>query len=450
MDSETKAAYDGPSSFEEQLTEVQSVSVDAPVPCERLIGCAGTGKTYTLLKRTQEDPSYGVLTSTTGISAVNLGAITVNSTLRYSTVDVLRDMYLSGRLARTIHSIAKKYNRLIVEEYSMADADALDLWYRGVQEANRYQDVDHPLGILLCGDLAQLPPVKGRWCFEANCWPRFAENTTRLTKVWRQDIGPFLDGLNALRAGHGPEAAEILTSAGIRWETVVDTEFKGTTILPKNDMVSRYNKFGLDRVKGATFFVPSRRWGKQLPEWGLNPRTKEWGIPPELELKVGAYVMVLSNASDFHYVNGDCGTVLSHEGGLVTVKLKRTDQEVVIGPIVRHADQADPIDGGSYAEPDFEGGYFPQPHFRRKVRRYVHGQVEYLPLRLAWATTIHKSQSLTLDSVQIDIRNHFVGEPAMMYVGLSRCRTLEGLRLVGMKEVFVKHCKIDERTLPWL
>src|SRR6266851_9193575 len=104
--------------FSAELSEVQSVSFDQPVPCERLIGCAGTGKTYQLLKRTQEDPSFGILTSTTGISAVNLGAITVHSTLRYSTTEVLKDVYLSGRLQRTLHAIAVKYRRLIVEEYS--------------------------------------------------------------------------------------------------------------------------------------------------------------------------------------------------------------------------------------------------------------------------------------------------------------------------------------------
>jgi len=435
--------------FDEQLSEVQSVAIDAPAPCERLIGCAGTGKTFTLLKRTQEDPSYGVLTSTTGISAVNLGAITINSTLRYSTVDMLRDVFLSGRLARTLHSIAKKFRRLIVEEYSMADTQALDLWYRGIQEANRYMDIEAPLGILLCGDLAQLPPVKGEWCFNARCWKSFADNTQRLTKVYRQDTGAFLDALNFLRAGDGSTAAETLTSAGLHWESVVDTEFSGTTILPKNDMVNRYNQFGLDRVKGPTFFIPSRRWGKQLSEWGQNIRTKEWGIPPQIELKIGAYVMILSNSSDFSHVNGDCGFITSHDGKLVTVKLVRTGNEVIIGPVTRHADQADQpaesIDAGEHL-----GEYFPQPHYIRKNKRYVLGQVEYLPLRLAYASTVHKTQSLTLDRVQVDIRNHFMSQPAMMYTALSRCRTLGGLRIVGMKEVFVKHCSMDTRILPWL
>src|SRR5882762_4747661 len=105
--------------FDEPLSEVQIASEDRLFYCERLIGCAGTGKTFQLLRRTQDDPTYGLLSSTTGISAVNLGAITIHSTLRYSDTRVLKDIFLSGRLQRTLHGIAVKYRRLIIEEYSM-------------------------------------------------------------------------------------------------------------------------------------------------------------------------------------------------------------------------------------------------------------------------------------------------------------------------------------------
>jgi ATP-dependent DNA helicase PIF1 len=429
---------------------------DREVPCERLIGCAGTGKTYTLLARTNADGEYGLLTSTTGISAVNLGAITVHSTLKYSDTLSLRDAYLSGRLARTLHEIGLRYRRLIIEEYSMLHADQLDLIYRGVEEANRYADMREPLGILLCGDLAQLPPVKGAWCFDAACWHHFAEHTTRLEKVWRQDGGLFLDSLNLLRSGDGVRAADLLSSAGARWNTQLDNEFDGTTILPKNDMVNRYNSLALSRVRGRAFSVTSRRWGMQRREWGENARSHEWGIPPRLELKVGALVMVLANASDFSVVNGDLGHVTEPDvlGDGIIVKLVRTGQDTLIRPIIRAVEESDRPDGWPTDAPrveDEEGAVWcAQPHFRRRARRYVTGQVEYYPLRLAYATTVHKSQSLTLDKVQVDFRDRFFSMPSMMYVALSRCRTLEGLRLVGNRERFAAQCKIDERTLPWL
>ena len=83
-------------------------------------------------------------------------------------------------------------------------------------------------------------------------------------------------------------------------------------------------------------------------------------------------------------------------------------------------------------------------------KRFVLGQVEYLPLQLAYASTVHRSQGLSLDRVQFDFRNDFAKQPAMMYVSMSRCRSLAGLRLVGQPERFVRQVNIDERVRPWL
>jgi hypothetical protein len=426
---------------------------DRPVPCARLIGVAGSGKSYQLIKRTSEDDTYGLLSSTTGVSAVNLGAITVHSTLKFSDTLSLRDAYLCGRLARTLHDIGQRYRNLIIEEYSMLHGDQLDLIYRGVQEANRYHDMQsRPLGILLVGDLAQLPPVKGPWVFTADCWDQFANNTERLDKVWRQDGGPFLDALNYLREGKGDLAASLLTDAGARWHTQLDNEFDGTTILPKNDMVNRYNALALSRVSGRAFTITSRRWGIQRREWGENPRTHEWGIPPRLELKIGALVMVLANSPDFSVVNGDTGHVEDADStnGQVTVKLLRTGALTPIAKIVRAVEESDRPQGWPDSAPRIDDGWHSALHRRQKSGRYVTGQVEYLPLRLAYSSTVHKSQSLTLDRVQVDIRDRFFSQPAMEYVALSRVRTLEGLRVVGSPERFAAQCQIDERTTPWI
>jgi ATP-dependent DNA helicase PIF1 len=436
---------------------IEAPAEDRLVPCARLIGCAGTGKTYQLIARTAADSTYGLLTSTTGVSAVNLGAITTHSTLKFSDTLSLRDAFLTGRLARTLHDIGLRYRRLIIEEYSMLHADQLDLIHRGVQEANRYADMaDRSLGILLVGDLAQLPPVKGPWVFTADCWESFAGNTERLDKVWRQDGGPFLDALNHLRSGRGFDAAHLLTMAGARWNTQLDNEFDGTTILPKNDMVNRYNALALSRIQGRAFTVSSRRWGQQRREWGENARTHEWGIPPRLDLKIGALVMVLANAPDFSVVNGDTGHIEDWDpiNGQVTVKLLRTGSLTPIAKIVRGVEETDKPNGWPDAAlriDDSEGAvWHAVPHRRRKSGRYVTGQIEYLPLRLAYASTVHKSQSLTLDRIQVDIRDRFFGQPAMEYVAMSRCRTLEGIRIVGSPERFAAQCAIDERVVPWL
>jgi ATP-dependent DNA helicase PIF1 len=437
-------------------TLIEAPAEDQPVPCARLIGCAGTGKTYQLIQRTTEDPAWGLLTSTTGVSAVNLGAITVHSTLKWSDTLSLRDAFLTGRLSRTLRDIGSRYRWLVIEEYSMLHGDQLDLIHRGVEEANRHPELrDRQLGILLVGDLAQLPPVKGPWCFTADCWQHFADNTERLTKVWRQDGGPFLDALNLLRAGDGRGAAVFLSDAGACWHTQLDNEFDGTTILPKNDMVNRYNSLALARVKGSAFTITSLRWGQQRREWGENPRTREWGIPPRLELKIGALVMVLVNAPDFSVINGDGGHVLGWDevSGQVTVKITRTGEERAFAAIVRGVEEADQPNGAAdwpRVSDDGLAEWLPRPHYRRRTKRWVTGQIQYTPLRLAWATTVHKSQSLTLDKIQVDVRDRFFGLPAMEYVALSRVRTLEGLRIVGSAERFAAQCSIDKEVLPWL
>jgi ATP-dependent DNA helicase PIF1 len=383
--------------------------------------------------------------------------VTLNSTLGFFDTFSMRDAFLTGRLARTLHDIAKQYRHLVVDEVSMLDGDQLDILYRGVQEANRYADVSRPLGILLVGDFAQLPPVRAKWAFEAGCWPKFASHVTRLERVWRQDTGLFLDALNATREGRGHDAASILTRAGATWHTQVHSEFDGTTILPKNVMVNRYNDLALDRLPGQEFHVTSRRWGAQRSEWGENSRTHEWGIQPRLRLRIGAYVTIKSNAPDFSVVNGDCGYIVAYipEPEHLIVKLVRTGQEVDIFRLVRSVDLPEKPDGwtGDTIPKDDDDGcgvYLSRPHWRSRVRRFVTGQIEYFPVMAAYASTVHRSQSLTLDRVQVDLRDHFFGNPAMAYVALSRCRSLEGLRLVCSPERFAKQVTMDSRVRRWL
>lgn len=431
-----------------------------PVPVAYLCGRAGVGKTYSLQQRALASGDV-LLSATTGIAAVNLGTVTVNALLRYFDLDSLRDAYLTGRLARALHDVAVDYRWLAIDEVSMMSADALDMIYRGVEEANQRVDVRaRPLGLLLSGDFAQLPPIRERWAFDADCWPRFAAATTRLTKVWRQADGAFLDALNAAREGRGADAADLLTAAGARWETSIEPEFDGTTIIPKNKPVNRFNQMALDRVLGPRFTVRSRRWGKQRREWEFHTRTGEWGIEPASDFKLGAYVMLRSNDFTEGYSNGDCGYVRAYDGATQTfgVELVRNGQTVSVSPLVRHVESKHEPEDWPAAAPRSEGEYLPEPHVRYRrggddrLRRegWVTGQIEYSPIILASASTVHKSQGLTLDRCQIDFRDRFFASPHMLYVAVSRCRTLAGLRLVGMREVFAKGCVVDSRIKEWL
>lgn len=444
--------------IDDALSEQQVAAGIRDTPCKFTTGVAGSGKTYNAIRDVAADPSHGVLSSTTGISAVNLGAITVNSLLRYSTTDVMRDHFVNGSLTRVLHRLAKQYRWLIVDEISMYGGDALDLLYRAVTEVNRYVDLTWPLGIHVLGDFAQLPPVKAPWVFTADCWQQFERNTERLTKVWRQDGGPFLDALNLARRGEGAEATATLQAAGASFETMLDTDFSGTTILPHNEDVDNYNAVALAKLRTPSFRLTNRRWGKQRSEWEQRERRGKmtWGIPQGIELKIGAYVMLLANAPDFEYVNGDCGTVVRYDAaGALYISLIRAQSIICITPVIREVAFPDaPKDWGHTAlrvkPADDDGRWLERPHYRGKAKRYVTGQIEYWPVRLAWATTVHKSQSLTLDCVQIDFRKAFFGQPAMAYVAMSRVRSLGGLHIVGQPEVVAKRCTIDERVRPWL
>jgi ATP-dependent DNA helicase PIF1 len=424
-------------------------SSPTPPICEYICGSAGTGKTYRIKAAIAEDSSWGMLCATTGIAAVNLDAITLNSALKYFDTDSLRDAYLNGRLARALHDIALDHRRLVIDEVSMMDAQQLQLIRRALEDANAYRDLPAPMGLTLVGDFAQLPPVRAQWAFEADCWGEFAANTTRLDKVWRQDEAAFLAALNAARAGDGNLAADTLTRAGVDWATSLDTEYEGTTIIPKNDAVDRYNWMKLDAMAGTRITVPSRRWGKARGEWK--------NVPDRLELKLGAYVMLLANHPEFEYVNGDCGIVTAYSADTeeFTIELARNGHSVTVGKLVRSVDTKDKPDGWRddatrVGKMDDANAYITKPHYRVVKRRYVLGQVEYMPLRLAYASTVHKSQGLSLDKVQIDFRDSFFGQPAMLYTALSRCRTLAGLRLVGQRERFIGRCNMDSRVKGYL
>jgi hypothetical protein len=400
------------------------------IDCTYISGSAGTGKTTLVRDRIAQDPKWGALCSTTGISAVNLGVITINSLLRYFDTDSLADAFTRGFLTKRLRELAQQYDNLVIDEISMMDAEQLDIVYEAVRVVNEYETIKNPIGIVVVGDFCQLPPVKAKWAFKADCWRAFAEKTQRLTTNYRQGDPEFLEALQLIRAGKGPEAAEAFRSL-IRWENRLDRDFDGTTIVGKNVAVDRFNWLAFSRLQGESLSIPSTRWGKPRSEWRY--------IPEVLELKVGAYVMILSNAyldGRLLYSNGDCGHVIGlDEGGVVAVELARSGEIVSVEKITRENLSDSPLKGHECP---------------RRRDRYVIGSITYCPLRLAYSSTVHKTQSLTLDRVQLDLRDAFVGQPAMCYVALSRCREAKGLVAVGSPELLAKRARMDPEVLPWV
>lgn len=464
---------------EEYLASLQG---DGPetgeVPCKFITGAAGTGKTHLMRERISADPSYAKMCATTGIAAVNLDTVTVNSVLGYFDTDSMEESFLNGWLQSRLLKLAEgsedaegnptvAYRNLGIDEISMMAAEQLDMLHRSASQINERRDWrgGAPLGIILTGDFCQLPPIKAKWAFQADCWSNFAANTERLTKVWRQQNPQFLQGINLIRSGKGREGVDALVAAGVCFKPVASSTFDGTTIIAKNDAVDSFNWLAHKRVIGDVHQHKPQRWGKQRAEWIRH-------IPELVELKAheggtGAYVMVLTNDTPiFSYVNGDCGHLEAVEdnGRTWVVKLVRNGEFVGISPIVRLNTQRHAPEELSMKHPgeseanlrkmyrrEDDGGTWPgHPYFSKKSRRWVSGGIRYLPLRLAYASTVHKTQGLSLDKVQLDCYNHFMSAPAMTYVALSRARSPEGLQIIGTPAEFAKKVKMHPEVLQWL
>jgi ATP-dependent DNA helicase PIF1 len=438
---------------DEQAT-IDDQPQDGSVPCQFVSGRAGTGKTFWARERITADPTWGILSATTGIAALNLDTVTINSLLRYYDTDSLRDLYLApyDPLTSRLYALRQEYRNLVIDEVSMMEASQLEMIYYKLRAANERPSPHPPMGLILIGDYAQLPPVEGKFAFEADCWPSFEASTLRLEKVWRQEQMEFLNALNSARRGEGAVAASLLSAVGVQWHSSRDIAFDGTTIVPTNSEVKSHNDICLMGLPGRKFWITSQRWGEQASQWGFNERSKIWGVPPREELKIGALVVIRSNLygdnGEFIYVNGDTGHIREFDGSALTIELVR-GPVVEVNRIVRAVSTRE--EPGMWEKGvNGDGSYLPRIHYLSKSKRWVTGQVSYFPIMLGYATTVHRSQGLTLDRVQYDFRHKFAREPGISYVALSRCKTLEGLRLVGPREMFPLRCVADRRVARWL
>ena len=411
-----------------------------------------THNTYTV--REMAKTTKGMkLCATTGIAAVNLDTATLNAVLKFFNTPSLVHNYTNGLLTRRLVELHADQGLrvLAIDEISMMPAAQLDVLYMALQAVN--QRLAEPIRLILTGDFAQLPPVStieepAEWCFTAPCWEVIGKNITKLTKVWRQSDPQFLAGLNLARRGQGLEAAKALRAAGVKYTGGLDENFPGTTIFAINRRVDEFNQARLAKIDKPEIKLVNQFKGTPKTEWKSNIPGCPGGKISPLVIKEGALVMILANDTEgaadgqMAYGNGDLGEVVGMAGGRVRVKLQRTGEEVIIGQIRRYY-ECDKGDTGATWYDDMRaadgtrGGW-------------ACGYMDWYPLRLGWATTVHKSQGLSLDNVQVDCRDRFFGNPNMAYVALSRARTPQGLRVVGGEYILAKQIKVDPGVRQWL
>lgn len=474
-----------------------------------ILGAAGTGKSTLLAQRQSANPNYCKLTATTGIAAVNLGVgvTTVNSALGYFNDESAEEGLHTGRMAGRFCKLADQgYENLVIDEVSMMSKRQLWALCAANLDANRMLEQRQlkGIGLLLTGDFLQLPPIKGEFAFLSKTWKSFELNIELLTKVYRQTNPIFLDALNAARAGKGTTATMKLKEAGVNFVGARDDYFDGTSLVSTNATAALINGTRFADLDVPITEYKSARWGQEQSEW------KE--IPAVLEMKIGAAVMVLANEpGSFCYVNGDQGILREVTEFSAIVEVQRGQQfsiqeipfvwrETVqmlkpdgvqefagflingmiyfsLAEVSAHykakrewTDEADLLDEvkemnekvdrerrlvfaqfirqyDSYVTESINAR---RPYYNCDQRKWVVGWVEYMPLRLAWASTIHKSQGLTLDRVQIDARDRFAGNAAMQYVALSRCRTPENIRVVCDLATFSRRIQTSAECLRWV
>lgn len=459
---------------------------------EYICGTAGVGKTQ-LAKRIAQLYRGTELAATTGIASVNLGeGTTINALLKYFNADSLRENYTDGRLHTILRHLRNTgVRRIVLDEVSMLDGRSLTYMVRAIREVNegkhQQDDMrvgddagdegdqgdqqavdltgDNQIGLTLVGDFGQLPPVPdedpktGRkipvqFAFESAEWGAFAPHITKLTKIWRQDAQDFISALHAVRRGDR-RALDFFTPD--RFVESTDDNFQGSTIFAKNDAVDRYNQLRLDELHTTPIFYQTERTGKQRGDWKQ--------IPDRLTLKEGALSMILANRRMFDeetrakgqmiYANGDLCTVLPQDGAPGwLVKLHRNNRIVRVLPIIRA--NTIPLEPGRRKELIALYGrenlhlHIPTDINGVEEKKEIIGTVLYMPLRCAYGCTVHKTQGLTLDQVQVNIRDPFFQQPGMLFVALSRARTAEGLRIVGTPDGFAQRCTVNPRVVPWL
>ncbi len=374
-----------------------------------LTGRAGTGKTTLLRRFLAEAGEAAVVLAPTGVAAMNAGGQTVHSFFKLPPRLIEPTDVKRLRNARVIRAI----KTLVIDEISMVRADMLDA-IDAALKLNRGSK--RPFGgvrMILSGDLHQLPPVVrgeeadilnerygGGYFFNAPAFKAGEFALLALKHVFRQADPKFLALLGALRRGRLAPPDEALLRTLVSDRSAIEASETHVVLTPNNANAHRINQARLADLAGEARTYSAKVEG-QFDD-------KSYPTDPDLELKVGARVMIIRNDPEGRWVNGSLATVEGFDDASVIVRT---------GGRVRTIEPA-----------LWEKHRYTVDATSEKVSREVVGAFKQVPLRLAYAVTIHKAQGLTLDQVYIDF-DHGMFAHGQAYVAFSRARRLEGLEI---------------------
>lgn len=372
-----------------------------------LTGAAGTGKSYALREYISYLRKHGVryaVTASTGIASTHIGGMTIHA---WSGIGIRQRLTMYDLDA--IEEKANVYKRwndtqvLVIDEVSMLHGSFVDMLDKLAKHMRRNALPFGGLQVVFTGDFYQLPPVvrgdngyEGTdvFAFQSKAWKEAKPVVCYLTEQYRQEDDELSNVLNAIRTGEVEEEHYLILKESNRKPHKEDH----IKLYTHNENVDEINRKEFNMLKGdvKVYEMIKKGRGPILESLKNNCLAEE-----RLELKKGAKVICIKNDPERRYVNGSMGVVadFDKEGSPVI--------ELVGGKkVTMRADT-----------------------WRIEEDGKVRAEICQIPLRLAWAITVHKSQGMTLDRAEIDLSRAFASGQG--YVALSRLKTLQGLHLVG-------------------
>ncbi|NCN99720.1 AAA family ATPase [Candidatus Falkowbacteria bacterium] len=380
-----------------------------------LTGPAGSGKTFLLnqfIKYLKEKNIVVAVTASTGIAATHLGGRTIHSWAGIGIHD-----YLSSR---EIHALTKrsylkkqfdKTSVLIIDEVSMLHAHRLDMIDAVCQE---FKNNELPFGgiqVVMSGDFFQLPPIssgqnEAEFVYKAKVWSEMDLRVCYLDEQHRQNDKKMTAILKSLRQDKVDDKTIKLLNS--RLNQKAKTADRPVRLFTHNADVDAINDAELEKINAQEFTYRMSGEGENKLVESLK---KNCLVPESLILKQGALVMFVKNKfieEKVVYVNGTTGIVVGFDENNYPIVRLRSGEEIVALP-------------DSWTIDD---------------EHKVLAKIIQVPLRLAWAITVHKSQGMTLEAAEIDLSRSF--GYGMGYVALSRLTSLDGLYLIGINEMAYK------------
>ncbi len=405
-----------------------------------LTGKAGTGKTTLLKEVIKKSTKRTAVVAPTGVAAVNAKGVTIHSffqlptttfapTHDFVTIENItnrRVLAQKQKLRQEKRQVLIELQLLVIDEISMVRADLLDAIDFTLRRIRKNPLPFGGVQLLVIGDLFQLAPIikphewnvlkeyySSPFFFDSIAWNECGAIQIELQKVYRQADEVFINVLNRIRNGvsHGSDV-ELLNQ---RYQESVKTD-EVITLTTHNRKADAINEKELNRLDGKLVKLKAKVTGKFYES--------AYPTKAELVLKKGAQVMFVKNHSDGLYYNGKLGTIESIDDDKIKVHLIEDDFAIDV------------------VEEQWKNTKYTVDAETKHIEQEDVGTFQQYPFRLAWAITVHKSQGLTFEDVILDLENTFA--PGQLYVALSRCRSLDGIKLSS--KIKSQNIIVDQRV----